>query len=74
MSIRSRRIYTGRVISLDLTDVVLPNGHEVELEIVNHPGGGRYCCGECRAGGLPTQAVSTRGGRLVVGGPCRKTR
>jgi ADP-ribose pyrophosphatase len=39
MSTRSRRIYTGRVISLDLTDVVLPNGHEVELEIVNHPGG-----------------------------------
>ena len=35
----SRRIHTGRVVSLDLEQVVLPNGEAVELEIVRHPGG-----------------------------------
>lgn len=32
-------IYTGRVITLNLERVTLPNGHETELEIVHHPGG-----------------------------------
>lgn len=36
---RRRRVYTGRVITLDLEDVRLPNGHEATLEIVGHPGG-----------------------------------
>jgi 8-oxo-dGTP pyrophosphatase MutT (NUDIX family) len=36
---RSRRIYSGRVITLDLTEVRLPNGHVAELEVVGHPGG-----------------------------------
>lgn len=35
----SRAIYRGRVISLDLDTVVLPNGHECELEVISHPGG-----------------------------------
>ena len=35
----SRAIYRGRVISLDLDNVVLPNGHECELEVIRHPGG-----------------------------------
>ena len=34
-----RRIYTGRVVTLDVARVVLPNGHEATLEIVGHPGG-----------------------------------
>jgi ADP-ribose pyrophosphatase len=34
-----RRLYTGRVITLDLEEVVLPNGHRAELEVVGHPGG-----------------------------------
>ncbi len=37
--VSSRRIHTGRVVSLDLEQVVLPNGEAVELEIVRHPGG-----------------------------------
>ena len=36
---RSRRIHEGRAVHLDLERVLLPNGHEVELEIVRHPGG-----------------------------------
>jgi ADP-ribose pyrophosphatase len=39
MDRRRRRIYEGRAVNLDLERVVLPNGHEVELEIVRHPGG-----------------------------------
>lgn len=35
----SRRPYSGRVVSVDLEQVVLPNGDAIELEIVRHPGG-----------------------------------
>lgn len=35
----SRRIHAGRVVSLRVDSVVLPNGHETDLEIVEHPGG-----------------------------------
>lgn len=35
----SSRLYSGRVVSLDLERVVLPNGHQLELEVVRHPGG-----------------------------------
>ena len=31
--------YSGKVISLTLEQVTLPNGEEIELEIVRHPGG-----------------------------------
>ncbi len=34
----SRRIYTGRVINLDLDRVNLPNGTTAELEMIRHPG------------------------------------
>jgi 8-oxo-dGTP pyrophosphatase MutT (NUDIX family) len=33
------RIFTGRVVTLDVERVPLPNGREAELEIVGHPGG-----------------------------------
>jgi ADP-ribose pyrophosphatase len=35
----ARRIYSGRVVSLDLEDVRLPNGVEATIEVVGHPGG-----------------------------------
>lgn len=34
-----RRLYSGRVITLDVADVTLPNGHVASLEMVGHPGG-----------------------------------
>jgi len=34
-----RTIFRGRVITLDVETVELPNGHRAELEIVHHPGG-----------------------------------
>lgn len=34
----SRRVYTGRVINVDIDTVRFPNGSTGELEIVRHPG------------------------------------
>jgi ADP-ribose diphosphatase len=36
--ISSKRIYTGRVISLDVDTVRFPNGSTGELEMIRHPG------------------------------------
>lgn len=37
-TLTSRRVYTGRVISLDVDRVRFPDGSEGELEMVRHPG------------------------------------
>lgn len=37
-TLTSEKIYTGRVISLKVDDVRLPNGKTSKREIVNHPG------------------------------------
>lgn len=34
-----KTLYTGRIVTLQLDRVVLPNGTECEFEIVKHPGG-----------------------------------
>lgn len=34
----SRRVYTGRIISLDVDEVEFPNGSTGQLEMVRHPG------------------------------------
>ena len=34
----SRRVYTGRIISVDVDKVRFPNGATGELEMVRHPG------------------------------------
>ena len=39
MTESSHRIYTGRVVTLDVAEVRLPNGELATLEIVGHPGG-----------------------------------
>lgn len=39
MSSEAQWIYQGRIIRLALESVRLPNGRQVELEIVHHPGG-----------------------------------
>jgi ADP-ribose pyrophosphatase len=35
---QSRRVYTGRVLNLDIDHVRFPNGLEGELEMIRHPG------------------------------------
>src|SRR5262245_22640157 len=34
----SRQIYKGRIVDLRLERVTLPNGHEIDLEVMHHPG------------------------------------
>ena len=34
-----RNVHTGKVLTLNLERVTLPNGHVAELEIAHHPGG-----------------------------------
>ena len=38
MQLTSRRIYTGKVINLDVDQVRFPDGSSGELEIIRHPG------------------------------------
>lgn len=37
-TLRSNPVYQGKIISLKVDDVLLPNGKEAKREIVNHPG------------------------------------
>ena len=37
--IKSLRKFTGRVIAVDIETVTLPNGHQFDLEVIQHPGG-----------------------------------
>lgn len=37
-TVASRRVYSGRVLNLDVDTVRFPNGTEGELEMVRHPG------------------------------------
>lgn len=39
MTEQIRTVHAGRVLTLNLEQVKLPNGHVVELEIAHHPGG-----------------------------------
>lgn len=34
----ARRVYSGRIVKLDVEAVTLPNGERVELEMIRHPG------------------------------------
>jgi 8-oxo-dGTP pyrophosphatase MutT (NUDIX family) len=34
-----KKLYHGKIISLDIEQVELPNGVQIEMEIVRHPGG-----------------------------------
>ena len=38
MQLESRRVYAGRVVSLDIDTVRFPDGSTGELEIIRHPG------------------------------------
>ncbi len=35
---KSKNIYTGRIVTLNIDSVVLPNGTGVDLETIRHPG------------------------------------
>ncbi len=37
--VKVRNVYSGRVITVNVETVRLPNGHVTDLEIIHHPGG-----------------------------------
>lgn len=37
-TLATREVYKGRVVHLVVEEVVLPNGHEMALEVIHHPG------------------------------------
>jgi 8-oxo-dGTP pyrophosphatase MutT (NUDIX family) len=37
--LQTRNVFQGRVVTLNVETVRLPNGHVAELEIIHHPGG-----------------------------------
>ena len=39
MTEKSKTLYQGKIINLDVEQVELPNGVQMEMEIVRHPGG-----------------------------------
>ena len=39
MTEKSKTLYKGKIINLDIEQVELPNGVQMEMEIVRHPGG-----------------------------------
>ena len=59
--------FRGRVISLTVDDVTLPNGHRAALEIVHHPGGAAIVALDDRASRVSAAAVPARRWRLAVG-------
>ncbi|MBE9504625.1 MAG: NUDIX hydrolase [Proteobacteria bacterium] len=39
MNVKNQKIYGGKVLDIHLEKATLPNGKEVDLEIIRHPGG-----------------------------------
>src|SRR6266480_4372428 len=52
MQLASRRVYTGRVVRLDVDTVRFPDGSTGELEIIRHPGAAAGPLWEVPAGTL----------------------
>jgi ADP-ribose pyrophosphatase len=55
MRLASRRVYTGKVVRLDVDTVAFPDGSTGELELIRHPGAAAVIpCASDPAGGDPT--------------------
>src|SRR5881392_209355 len=68
-AVKSSRIYTGRVISLDLDTVRFPDGSTGELEMIRHPGASAIVpCASDPHGGDPA-VLMLRQFRYAAGGP-----
>jgi ADP-ribose pyrophosphatase len=69
MQLASRRVYTGRVVRLDVDTVRFPDGSTGELEIIRHPGAAAIVpCASDPPGADPT-ILLIRQYRYAAGGP-----
>src|SRR5213593_1059512 len=69
MQLASRRVYTGRVVRLDVDTVSFPDGSTGELEIIRHPGAAAIvpCLSDPRTSDDPT-ILLIRQFRYAAGG------
>ena len=67
--VASRRVYTGRVLDLDLDTVRFPNGHTGELEMIRHPGAAAVVPVLSADGSDDPHLLLIRQYRYAAGGP-----
>jgi len=69
MQLASRRVYSGRVVHLDVDTVRFPDGSTGELELVRHPGAAAVVpCASGPSGADPV-ILMLRQFRYAAGGP-----
>ena len=66
--VSSRRVYTGRIVSLDVDEVRFPNGSIGELEMVRHPGASAIVPFLSDPAGEDPQVMLIRQYRYAAGG------
>lgn len=67
--ITSRRVYSGRVLDLDVDTVRFPNGQSGELEMIRHPGAAAVVPVLTADGSEAPQLLLIRQYRYAAGGP-----
>ncbi len=67
--VATRRIHTGRVLSLDVDTVRYPNGETGELEMIRHPGASAVLPVLSAEGSTDPQLLLIRQYRYAAGGP-----
>ena len=69
MQLARRRIYTGRVVSLDVDTVRYPDGSTGELELIRHPGAAAVLPFASDPRGADPTVLLIRQYRYAAGGP-----
>ena len=69
-----RTVFTGRVITVNVETVRLPNGHVADLEIIHHPGGAAAVAVDDAAAGVPDPPIPSCRRRLDLGAAGRQAR
>ena len=69
MQLASRRIYTGRVVSLDVDTVQFPDGSTGQLELIRHPGAAAVIPFASDPAGPDPTILMIKQYRYAAGGP-----
>ncbi len=69
MQLSSHRVYTGRVINLDVDTVRFPDGSTGEMEMIRHPGAAAVIPFASDPGGPDPTILLLRQYRYATGGP-----
>ncbi len=69
MQVSTRRVYTGRILNLDVDTVRFPDGSEGELEMIRHPGAAAVVPLASDPAGPDPVILMIRQYRYAAGGP-----